>query len=102
MKTKPSKLVIITFLIALFFLGYWVYDKWPRWEIREHLLIATPDDYSSADCITSIEDGCSTASFNWNYYPDTKGIVGEVVQKYCEYPMGYARCYIKEKVHTYR
>ena len=75
MEKTYKNLIIITFLIAAFFMARWVWNAWPRYEWQEKI----------------IEKRCSMDSICW-------GLGGESDCFQQENEGGEVFCYIKEKV----
>ena len=99
MKYKTNKtqntLIVITFLIACFFMGQWLWDNIPRYETQERIEFCKGEykDCINEECTRYYSHTCS----HWARYKLENAV-------FCQYDesdvalRNNATCYIKEKV----
>ncbi len=102
---KQNTLIVITFLIAVFFMGKYIWEVWPRYGIKESILTNSEGfkvycyiepHWDAGNCYTETS-WFQKQTFNNNEIV-SGGVLEErmknVVQFFCE----GNTCYIKEKV----
>jgi hypothetical protein len=90
-KEKQNKLIVITFLIAIFFLGEWIYRKIPRYKIEEMIV-------NDAVCINIRKEECAIEYEGDLFLVEDFFCVPRLKQVQGKYFAEGETCYIKRKV----
>lgn len=110
-------LILITFLIAVFFLGKYIYEVWPRYELIEEISISDDSFFNDIECSWDWDDKykecyCEGKTIieleyelisreEYNELPEDKRHIGYFTDDYykiTETKIQKEICYTKEKV----
>ncbi len=95
MNKTQNTLIIITFLIAVFFMGQWLWDNVPRYKTQERIEFCNG---ASKECLN--EDCSNYSSYSCGYWARYK-LENVVLCQRDEGENEYnIACYIKEKIRT--